>query len=95
MNHAEVVEEDRRLKLPANHEAKRKRADWILQDDEKKKVWRTKSSYNPSISHFLLSNFLPNCSSFSRPNLIVSKKMLTFIQQIHTQVFMTNLVILL
>ncbi|XP_071800841.1 pre-mRNA-splicing factor SYF2-like [Asterias amurensis] len=37
LNHAEVVEEDRRLKLPANHEAKRKRADWILQDDEKKK----------------------------------------------------------
>ncbi|XP_022081764.1 pre-mRNA-splicing factor SYF2-like [Acanthaster planci] len=37
LNHAEVVEEDRRLKLPANHEAKRKRAEWILQDDEKRK----------------------------------------------------------
>ncbi|XP_072035692.1 pre-mRNA-splicing factor SYF2-like [Amphiura filiformis] len=37
LNHAEVVEEDKRNKLPANHEAKKRRAEWILQDEEKRK----------------------------------------------------------
>ncbi|XP_028411281.1 pre-mRNA-splicing factor SYF2-like [Dendronephthya gigantea] len=32
MNYQEVVEEDRRKKLPANWEAKQKRVDWELQD---------------------------------------------------------------
>nr|CAG4643525.1 EOG090X0ECA [Ilyocryptus agilis] len=36
-NHTEVVEEDRRSKLPANYEAKKARADWILDDDARRR----------------------------------------------------------
>ena len=38
MNHQEVVEEDKRLKLPANWEARKARLEWELQEEEKKKV---------------------------------------------------------
>lgn len=38
MNHQEVVEEDKRLKLPANWEAKKARLEWELQEEERKKV---------------------------------------------------------
>lgn len=38
LNHQEVVEEDKRLKLPANWEAKKARLEWELQEEEKKKV---------------------------------------------------------
>ncbi|XP_032234825.2 pre-mRNA-splicing factor syf2 isoform X2 [Nematostella vectensis] len=34
MNHQEVVEEDRKKKLPANWEAKQRRVEWEQQDDE-------------------------------------------------------------
>ncbi|PKK19531.1 SYF2 pre-mRNA-splicing factor [Columba livia] len=37
LNHQEVVEEDKRLKLPANWEAKKARLEWQLQVEEKKK----------------------------------------------------------
>ncbi|MEQ2271638.1 pre-mRNA-splicing factor syf2 [Xenotaenia resolanae] len=37
LNHQEVVEEDKRLKLPANWEAKKSRLEWELAKDEKKK----------------------------------------------------------
>uniref|UniRef100_A0A4X2K3G1 Pre-mRNA-splicing factor SYF2 n=1 Tax=Vombatus ursinus TaxID=29139 RepID=A0A4X2K3G1_VOMUR len=37
LNHQEVVEEDKRLKLPANWEAKKARLEWELQVEEKKK----------------------------------------------------------
>ncbi|XP_064408194.1 pre-mRNA-splicing factor syf2 isoform X2 [Latimeria chalumnae] len=37
LNHQEVVEEDKRLKLPANWEAKRARLEWELKEDERKK----------------------------------------------------------
>ncbi|XP_070568322.1 pre-mRNA-splicing factor syf2-like isoform X2 [Ptychodera flava] len=36
MNHAEVVEEDKRNKLPSNFEAKRKRAEWELEEQKKR-----------------------------------------------------------
>ncbi|XP_071509154.1 pre-mRNA-splicing factor syf2-like [Diadema antillarum] len=38
MNHVEVVEEDRRNKLPANHEAQKRRSEWILKDEEERKA---------------------------------------------------------
>ncbi|XP_066991764.1 pre-mRNA-splicing factor SYF2 [Anabrus simplex] len=38
LNHQEVVAEDKRNKLPANWEARKRRAEWILQDDESRKV---------------------------------------------------------
>lgn len=38
LNHAEVVEEDRRNKLPENFEAKKRKGEWILQEEEKKKA---------------------------------------------------------
>uniref|UniRef100_A0A7N6BXB9 Pre-mRNA-splicing factor SYF2 n=1 Tax=Anabas testudineus TaxID=64144 RepID=A0A7N6BXB9_ANATE len=37
LNHQEVVEEDKRLKLPTNWEAKKARLEWELAVDEKKK----------------------------------------------------------
>lgn len=37
MNHQEVVEEDKRAKLPGNWEAQKARADWILNNEAKKK----------------------------------------------------------
>ncbi|XP_025712236.1 pre-mRNA-splicing factor SYF2-like isoform X2 [Callorhinus ursinus] len=37
LNHQEVVEEDKGLKLPANWEAKKARLEWELQEEEKKK----------------------------------------------------------
>ncbi|XP_047584685.1 pre-mRNA-splicing factor SYF2-like isoform X3 [Lutra lutra] len=37
LNHQEVVEEDKRLKLPANWEAKKACLEWELQEEEKKK----------------------------------------------------------
>ncbi|XP_061751616.1 pre-mRNA-splicing factor syf2 isoform X1 [Nerophis ophidion] len=37
LNHQEVVEEDKRLKLPSNWEAKRARLEWEVADNEKKK----------------------------------------------------------
>ncbi|XP_069901835.1 pre-mRNA-splicing factor SYF2-like [Globicephala melas] len=35
LNHQEVVEEDKRLKLPANWEAKKAHLEWELQEKEK------------------------------------------------------------
>lgn len=40
LNHQEVVEEDKRLKLPANWEAKKARLEWELTEDQKKKVFK-------------------------------------------------------
>nr|CAD7463178.1 unnamed protein product [Timema tahoe] len=37
LNHQEVVEEDKRNNLPTNWEARKRKAEWILQDEEKKK----------------------------------------------------------
>ncbi|XP_033967747.1 pre-mRNA-splicing factor syf2 [Pseudochaenichthys georgianus] len=37
LNHQEVVEEDKRLKLPANWEAKKARLEWEVAEDAKKK----------------------------------------------------------
>ncbi|KAG1714293.1 Pre-mRNA-splicing factor syf2 [Nymphon striatum] len=38
LNHKEVVEEDKRQKLPSNHEARKRRAEWEVQDNEKRKA---------------------------------------------------------
>ena len=38
MNYQEVVEEDRRKKLPANWEARQKRVDWELEDSKARSV---------------------------------------------------------
>ena len=38
MNHAEVVEEDKRKKLPTNFESKRKRVEWEEQQEQLRKV---------------------------------------------------------
>ena len=34
LNHQEVVEEDKRNKLPVNHEKKRGRIEWEIEDDK-------------------------------------------------------------
>lgn len=36
LNHKEVIEEDKRNKLPANWEARKRKAEWILEDEERK-----------------------------------------------------------
>lgn len=38
LNQQEVVEEDKKRKLPANWEAKKARLEWQLAEDQKKKV---------------------------------------------------------
>ena len=38
MNHREVVEEDRRSKLPANWEARQRRIEWEEEDEKARKV---------------------------------------------------------
>lgn len=38
LNHLEVVEEDKRSKLPSNHEAKKARIEWQLKEEEARKV---------------------------------------------------------
>ena len=39
LNHEEMVEEDRRNKLPANWEARKRKAEWELADQEARKVY--------------------------------------------------------
>ena len=39
LNHQEVVEEDRRNKLPENFEAKRRRLEWEEDEEERRKVY--------------------------------------------------------
>jgi len=42
LNHQEVVEEDKRNKLPANHEKKRGRIEWELEDEKKRQEAKVK-----------------------------------------------------
>jgi len=37
MNHQEVVEEDKRNKLPPNWEARKRQAEWVLEDEQKRR----------------------------------------------------------
>jgi pre-mRNA-splicing factor SYF2 len=37
MNHQEVVEEDKRNKLPSNWEARKRQAEWVLENEQKRK----------------------------------------------------------
>jgi hypothetical protein len=37
MNHQEVVEEDKRNKLPPNWEARKRQAEWVLEDERKRR----------------------------------------------------------
>ena len=38
LNHQELVEEDKRMKLPPNHEAVQRRIQWEIAEEEAKKV---------------------------------------------------------
>ncbi|XP_071455238.1 pre-mRNA-splicing factor SYF2 [Hetaerina americana] len=38
LNHKEVIEEDKRNKLPSNWEARKRRAEWILEDEQKREA---------------------------------------------------------
>lgn len=51
LNHQEVVEEDKRLKLPSNWEAKKARLEWELAEDDKKKVFQFFCS--PGLVHWM------------------------------------------
>lgn len=69
LNHQEVVEEDKRLKLPSNWEAKKSRLEWELAEDEKKKVFSVFSTmsviqYCVQNIGSLLSSLLLVCNSF-------------------------------
>ena len=52
-NHEEVVEEARREKLPKNFEARKRRAEWELQNEEKKKVRGLHIFIHLSLSHLV------------------------------------------
>lgn len=41
-NHKEVVEEDKRNKLPTNWESRKRQAEWIMQDEAARKEAETK-----------------------------------------------------
>ena len=43
-NHKEVVEEDKRNKLPTNWESRKRQAEWIIQDEAARKEAETKVS---------------------------------------------------
>lgn len=58
LNHQEVVEEDKRLKLPSNWEAKKARLEWELAEDDKKKVFQFFSS--PGLVHWMYWYTGPN-----------------------------------
>lgn len=51
LNSQEVVEEDKRLKLPPNWEAKKARLEWELQVQEKKKVKNSLTAQGPAGTH--------------------------------------------
>jgi pre-mRNA-splicing factor SYF2 len=44
MNHQEVIEEDKRNKLPLNWEARKRKAEWVLNDEEKRREAEEKAS---------------------------------------------------
>ena len=71
LNHQELVEEDRRNKLPANWEAKRRAAEWEL-EEQKKKAVRTGQN---SIFFFIISNF---CWCSFEVNVIAGKILFCF-----------------
>lgn len=54
LNHAEMVEEDRRNKLPANWEARKRKAEWEAMEEEARKVEmalvHSPSTYSPLCS---------------------------------------------
>lgn len=43
-NHKEVIEEDKRNKLPANWESRKRQAEWIMQDEAARKEAEAKVS---------------------------------------------------
>jgi hypothetical protein len=54
------VEEDKRLKLPANWEAKKARLEWELQEEEKKKVGNYSTVFKSDFLHPVLILRLKN-----------------------------------
>lgn len=47
-NHQEVVAEDARNKMPQNWEARKRRAEWILNDQQEREEAAQKGKRNPS-----------------------------------------------
>lgn len=57
MNYQAVIEEEKSNKLPANWEARKRRAEWILNDDKERKAAQEKVNRIDSFSfliHFSL-----------------------------------------
>jgi pre-mRNA-splicing factor SYF2 len=46
MNHQEVMEEDKHNKLPSNWEARKRKAEWILNDEERRREAEEKVRYH-------------------------------------------------
>lgn len=54
MNYQAVIEEEKSNKLPANWEARKRRAEWILNDDKERKAAQEKvSGLTPFFYHLL------------------------------------------
>lgn len=52
-NHKEVVEEDKRNKLPANWESRKRQAEWIMQDEAARKEAEAKVIYQILIKSYI------------------------------------------
>lgn len=53
MNHKEVLEEDKRSKLPSNWEARKRQREWVLNDEEKRREAEEKVSiFLRKLMHF-------------------------------------------
>lgn len=52
-NHKEVVEEDKRNKLPANWESRKRQAEWIMQDEAARKEAETKVIQQISMKSYI------------------------------------------
>lgn len=62
MNHAEVVEEDKRKKLPSNWEAKRRRVEWEEEESQKRKVRNSSISILSALLWFGCVYSLKECA---------------------------------
>ena len=57
-NHKEVVEEDKRNKLPSNWESRKRQAEWIIQDEAARKAAEEKVIYYNLYKYCMLQNML-------------------------------------
>jgi hypothetical protein len=77
LNHKEVIEEDKRQKLPSNWEARKRRADWMLQEEEE----RTAAAEQVSLCYYCCVVFMSFlCYLYYHKKIIVCLRVKTMIE---------------